>query len=100
MYVKGVHSNGHHAMRLAGSRLNYHEFVCDICGRHVLVHLNPSSVEEDERSFVVLKQGDLKSSHSGGNGGLAINGIGVEQDSTELSDEWKAWLADILDDVE
>lgn len=90
-------SNEHHAMRYAGLRSNYYEFMCDICGRHVLIHANPLEVTEDEQSFVVLRQGDCLTPHSGGVGGLVVNGIEVRKDEDELSDEWKVWLADILD---
>jgi hypothetical protein len=87
-------------MRYTGLRSDYHEFLCDICGRHVLIHSSPSSAKEGEQTFVVLKRGDFWASHSGGIGGLVINGVEVSQDQDELSDEWKEWLADILDDVD
>ena len=95
-------------MRHIGSRDNYNEFLCDICGRHLLLHSSPSTPEEREKSIVILKQGDFWASHSGGFGGLVINGVEVQKDhgldqdadEVELSDEWKGWLADILDDAE
>jgi hypothetical protein len=31
---------------------------------------------------------------------LVIDGVNVEEDQVELSDEWKGWLTDILDDAE
>ncbi len=93
-------NNGHHAMRYAGLRSDYHEFLCEICGRHVLIHADPSAVAEGDQSFVVLKRGDVWASHSGGIGGLVMNGVEVSQDREELSDEWKEWLTDILDAIE
>jgi hypothetical protein len=101
-------NNGHHTMRYAGLSSDYHEFLCDACGRHVLIHSNPSSAEEGEKTLLILKRGDLSASHSGGIGGLIINGVEVEkghsvngsEEQFELSDEWKCWLEDILDDAE
>lgn len=99
-------NNGHHTMRYAGLRSDYHEFLCDACGRHLLIHSNPSNAGEGDQTFVILKRGDFQTSHSGGIGGLVINGVEVQKgrspdegdDQFELSDEWKGWLDDILDD--
>lgn len=101
-------NNGHHTMRYAGLRFDYHEFLCDACGRHVLIHSNPSAAEGGDQTLVILKRGDFWASHSGGIGGLVINGVEVQkrhnvdqgEEGVELSDEWKGWLADILDDME
>jgi hypothetical protein len=106
--MKELSNNGHHAMRYAGLRSDYHEFLCDDCGRHVLLHANPSSAGEGEKTFVILKRGDFWATHSGGIGGLVINGVEVQKgyavddggDQADLSDEWKGWLADIFDDAE
>jgi hypothetical protein len=87
-------------MRYTGLWSDYHEFRCDTCGRHVLIHSDPLSARDDEQTLVILKQGDLWASHSGGFGGLVINGIEVEKDQAELTEEWKTWLTEILDDVE
>ena len=105
MYDSG--DNGHHTMRHIELRNDYHEFVCDICGRHVLIHSNPSRAEAGDQTFVILKQGDFGVAHSGGIG-LLVNAVEVQEehisdqdaDQVELSDEWKAWLADIFDDIE
>lgn len=94
-------------MRYAGLRSDFHEFLCDLCGRQVLIHSNPSGARGGERKFVVLKQGDFWASHSGGIGGLTMNGVEVQHDhgpdrdreQVDLSDEWKDWLDDILDDA-
>ncbi len=104
----------HHTMRHIGSRLNYHEFICDICGRHILIHMNPPAAGEGARTFVILNKGNVWAAHSGETGGLVLNGIEVTQeratdptetpeheqneDPTELSEDWNGWLADILDD--
>ena len=95
-------------MRYAGLRSDFHEFLCDLCGRHVLIHSNPSGAREGERRFVVMKQGDFWASHCGGIGGLTMNGVEVQPDhgvdqgeeQDDLSDEWKGWLDDIFDDAE
>ena len=87
-------------MRYVGLRSVYHEFECDTCGRHVLMHADPASAGDDEQTFVILKRGDFWASHSGGIGGLVVNGIEVEKDPVELTEEWKAWLTEILQDVE
>jgi len=103
-----LRNNGHHTMRYAGLRSDYHEFLCDACGRHLLIHSNPSDAGEGENTFVILNRGDFWASHSGGIGGLIINGVDVQkghsvdgdEEQAELSDEWKGWLDEILDDVE
>ncbi len=100
MQTKPLPNHEHHTMRHVGSRTNYHEFVCDICGRHLLLHSNPSIVAEGEEIYVVLSQGDIWASHSGAMGGLVINGIDIKKEQTELSNDWNKWLADVLDDAE
>ena len=105
----------HHTMRHIGTRANYHAFLCEICGRHILVHTNPSAAGQGTRTFGMLNKGDVWASQSGGTGGLVVNGIEVRQaqatdpaeisgheqteDPTELSEDWNGWLADILDDT-
>jgi hypothetical protein len=74
--------------------------MCDICGRHLLIHANPLDVKEDEQTFVVLRQGDCFIPHSGGVGGLIVQGTEINKDEDELSDEWKVWLSDILDNLD
>ena len=120
--------DGHHMMHYAGLRSGYHEFLCETCGRHVLIHSNPARVEEGDHTFVVLKRGAFWAFHSGESEGLATDdgeaGIGQadvrpacpaitfevgsgqspDEDRAELSDdelteEWKTWLAEILNDI-
>ena len=144
--------DGYHMMHYAGLRSGYHEFLCETCGRHVLIHSNPARVEEGDHTFVVLKRGAFWAFHSGESEGLAADrgeaGIGqadvpsacpsstfeagagrgpsasseqgpstssgqspsagsgksLDEDWAELSDdelteEWKTWLAEILNDI-
>ena len=92
-----------HTMRYSGTRSDYHEFLCDTCGRHLLFHMNPSEAEDKARRFVVLKQGDFRASHSGGIGGLTINGVDVSQNGGDEQmpdwDEVKASLDDVIDEI-
>ena len=136
--------DGHHMMHYAGLRSGYHEFLCETCGRHVLIHSNPARVEEGDHTFVVLKRGAFWAFHSGESEGLATDdgeaGIGqadvrpacpsnafragsgrglsassgqgpsagsgqspdedwAELSDDELTEEWKTWLAEILNDI-
>ena len=128
--------DGHHMMHYAGLRSGYHEFLCETCGRHVLIHSNPARVDEGDHTFVVLKRGAFWAFHSGESEGLAADdgeeglgqadvrpacpssafeagsgrgssagsGQGPDEDWAELSDdelteEWKTWLVEILDDI-
>jgi hypothetical protein len=128
--------DGHHMMHYAGLRSGYHEFLCETCGRHVLIHSNPARVDEGDHTFVVLKRGAFWAFHSGESDGLAADngemglgqadvpptcpsitfeagsgqgpstgsGRGPDEDWAELSDdelteEWKTWLVEILDDI-
>lgn len=90
----------HHPMRYAGLRLNYHEFLCDLCGRHVLIHANPTGTEAGDQTFVILQQGDPQACHSGGIGAWVVGGLEVAEcdEACELTPEWKGWLDEILDD--
>jgi hypothetical protein len=98
--MNSTSNHEHHTMRYAGLRSNYYEFLCDACGRHMLIHANPSAAGEDEQTLVVLKQGDCWTTHSGATGGFVVNSVQVNEDQAELSDEWKAWLAEILDEMD
>ena len=128
--------DGHHMMHYAGLRSGYHEFLCETCGRHVLIHANPARVDEGDHTFVVLKRGAFWAFHSGESNGLADHdcetghgqadapagcpsnafgadsgqgpstgsGQGPDEEWAELSDdelteEWKTWLVEILDDI-
>ena len=120
--------DGHHMMHYAGLRSGYHEFLCETCGRHVLIHSNPARVEEGDHTFVVLKRGAFWAFHSGESEGLAADdgeaGLGqadvrpacpsnafgagpgqspdedwAELSDDELTEEWKTWLVEILDDI-
>lgn len=90
-------TTAHHPMHYAGLRSGYHEFLCDACGRHLLIHANPTAANKGDQTFVVLKQGDFRAAHSGSVGGLVIDGVEVA-DEDELNDEWKEWLDEILGD--
>lgn len=93
----------HHTMVYSGVRSDYHEFLCEMCGRHLLFHVNPSEADEATRKVVVLKQGNFWASHSGGVGGLTVNGIDVSQNGSDEQepdwDEVKASLDDVVDEI-
>jgi hypothetical protein len=97
----------HHEMRHAESFSRYDMFVCDVCGREMLLHREPGAMGPGEQPVIVLERGDSRVSHSGGMGGAAIDSVTttVDQDAelfeeqVELSEEWKTWLTEILDDM-
>lgn len=48
-----------------------YELICPICGKVILIHTEPSSVE-------IVVKGDFSASHYAGMGGLSISGGHLE----------------------
>lgn len=98
----------HHVMRHVKSFTRYDMFICDRCGRQMLLHREPGDVGPGEQPLIMLERGDSGVSHSGGMGGVAINSVAATPDhdaapcqgEPELSEEWKRWLTDIFDQMD
>lgn len=75
------------------------EWLCPICGRRFLMHLQPKTQKLD---IFVLETGDQFVSHVGSKGGLRIgkSEIAVVDDEPVLSEELRAALAEVLENID
>lgn len=96
-----MYNQEHHSMTHVGTGGTYHEFQCNVCGRHVLFHVNPAQAADDERTVVILRSGDMHASHSGGIGSITVSGVDVACDEVDWSgftDNLDSIVEDILGD--
>jgi len=71
------------------------EWVCPICGRHVIMQWPPNYKK------VVLDAGDEYALHSGSKGGLRLATPEIKQNNSQIiSDELKTLLEDALKDID
>lgn len=52
-----------------------YELVCPVCGKVILIHTDPPSVE-------IIVKGDFFASHNASMGGLDIGGISVDRNKS------------------
>lgn len=80
-----------HKMVYLGITGSYHQFMCPICRRHVLLNVS-GQPQVGQRSRVVLDAGDQEVGHSGSVGGVVISGV---EKVEAVSDVWEDFFKEL-----